>query len=176
MEQDRLYLIGYRCTGKSAVGRSLAYQLKWAFCDTDRLIKQHIDTTIKEFFDMEGEDPFREIEADMLNETIDLPEAVISTGGGIILRDENRQLLSENGVVIWLRAEPDTIRERMVDDEQTEDERPALSGTSPVEEVEEVLDERKDLYDEAADYSISTDELSPGSVAEYILDELQPDE
>jgi shikimate kinase len=173
MKDQTLYLIGYRCTGKSAVGRHLAYQLQWAYCDTDQLIKQNIDDTINAFFDEQGEDPFRDLEERMLEKASSLTEAVISTGGGVVERSDNREIMSERGTVVWLRAKPETIRARMRDDDETDADRPALSGDSATDEIEDVLDRRKDLYDDAADYSIATDDHPPESLAEFILDELQ---
>lgn len=173
MKDQTLYLIGYRCTGKSAVGRHLAYQLNWAYCDTDQLIKQNIEGTIQAFFARNGENRFRELEQQMLEEVSSLTEAVISTGGGVVKRPDNRELMDERGTVIWLRAEPETIRKRMQNDSKTDEDRPTLAGESAIEEVEQVLDERRELYDEAADYSISTDDHTPEALADYILDELQ---
>jgi len=173
---QRLFLIGYRCTGKSSVGRYIAHQLQWAFCDTDRLIEQSVDRKINTLFDQEGKETFRDLEQNTLETVCSLPESVIATGGGVVLREQNRNLLSTEGTVIWLRATSETIRKRMKQDPKTDENRPALTESDAIEEVESVLEERKELYDQSADYSISTEDHDPESIATFILDELRTDE
>lgn len=172
IQSQRLFLIGYRCTGKSSVGRHIAHQLQWVFCDTDRLIEQTADRNINTLFEQEGEATFRNLEQKTLETVCSLPESVIATGGGVVLREQNRNLLSTEGTVIWLRATPETIRRRMKQDPTTEKDRPSLTDTDAMKEVETVLEQREDLYDRSADYSISTDDHDPESIATFILDEL----
>ena len=94
---------------------------------------------------------------------------VVATGGGVILNNENVLTMKQNGVSIWLKAFPETIKERIVKDQKTEDQRPSLTSRGLLEEIESVLSERTPLYEKAMDFSLDTDNLSIDQVCEKIL-------
>ncbi len=169
---ERIYLVGYRCTGKTTVGRRLAERLQWAFCEMDRMIEDLAGKSISALFTEEGEELFRDLEESVLTHCSTVPEAVVSTGGGVVTRESNRETLKETGRVVWLRASVETIQDRMEEAAETgvgkEGKRPSLSGASPVEEVEEILEERRPLYESVADHQIQTDESPVDDIAEEL--------
>ncbi|MGC8964525.1 MAG: shikimate kinase [Brevinematia bacterium] len=141
--KKQIFLIGYRATGKSTVGKVLSNLINWKFVDLDNEIEMYSGRTIKDIFDREGEKVFREIESEVLRKVSKLEKVVISTGGGVIIKKENRDMLKE-GFVILLESSIDTIVSRMIKD----DNRPSLTDLPLREEVIKTLSERKPLYEE----------------------------
>ncbi len=156
-----VFLIGYRATGKTTIGRLLSRTLGVPFHDTDALVEEALGHSIAECFERQGEAVFREREAACLEELCDALEsggpAVVSTGGGIVLRDSNVRRMRDSGLVVWLRSDPATIRRRLENDPATRSSRPALAGRTAVEEVEEVLRSREPLYRGASHAEVITD-------------------
>src|SRR5580692_307453 len=111
--QSRVILIGYRATGKTTVGRLLAAQLGWEFADVDDYIESNFGGSIADIFAAEGETGFRKREAEVLSVLCGRERCVIATGGGAILRPENRELMRAAGVVVWLTAGCETIWGRL---------------------------------------------------------------
>jgi shikimate kinase len=152
-----IVLIGYRGTGKSAVGRRLAARLGRTLVSTDREIVKRAHRSIPEIVAQEGWEYFRDLESDVCRELAGHDQLVIDTGGGAILRTQNVEALKKNGIVFWLTASLETIRKRIGGDSQ----RPSLTGTkSFVEEIQDVLRERTPKYHAAADHVIVTDDRS----------------
>ncbi len=172
MMKDNLYLIGYRCTGKSAVSHILAKALQWTAVDADVLLEQHFRKTIKQIFAEEGEAGFRDKESLILQTISKTNNQVVATGGGVILRPENRSRLKDTGQVVWLQASPQTLWERMQKDSTTEERRPNLSKGG-LQEIEELLQFREPLYAECADLIVDSGKLSPEEVADTILQSLR---
>jgi shikimate kinase len=164
-----LFLIGYRGTGKTSVGRLLAGRLGWGFLDADDRIEADAGRSIADIFAAEGEPGFRDRESAALADLCRLDRHVISTGGGVILRRENRDRLRSAGFVAWLSADPGTIWARLQADPTTAARRPKLTAAGGVEEVRELLAAREPLYRETAALRIATDYLSPEAVAAAIL-------
>src|SRR5262249_22264322 len=108
-----LFLIGYRCTGKTTVARLLAERLGWDWLDADELLEPRHGGTIRQIFAEEGEAGFRDKEAALLTELCRCRQTVIATGGGVILRAENRQRLREAGLACWLTADAATLWQRL---------------------------------------------------------------
>ena len=170
MNSDRIYLTGYRGTGKTTVGRLISAELSTQCVDLDAVIESAAGQSIREIFADGGEVQFRDWETRCLRETAGDTSSgrVISLGGGAILRDANRKIIRETGVCIWLTASPQRIAERISTDETTGDRRPALTELSPREEIAAVLTIREPLYRESADLVVETDNRTPAEVAAAI--------
>ena len=154
-----IYLIGYRCTGKSSVGKSLAKKFGWQFLDADiELVKEH-GMTISEIVATQGWESFRKKEKNVIKRLSSLDEHVIATGGGAILDEENVRNMKKSGVSIWLRATPETVKNRILKDEITEDSRPSLTSKGLIEEIEETLIYRNPFYEKAMDFYVDTDNI-----------------
>lgn len=163
-----LFLIGYRGAGKSSVARALAARLGWDALDTDELIEARARQTIEQVFAGQGEPAFRTLEAAILDEVCRRENHVIATGGGVILRPENRQRMRSAGRVVWLTATPETLWQRIEADPVSAARRPALAQGG-VDEVRAILAEREPLYRACADLIVTTDHRSPPEVAQSIL-------
>lgn len=163
-----LFLIGYRGSGKTTVGRLVAGRLGWAFLDADLVLEQRYGQTIREIFAAEGEPGFRDKESTVLADLCLRTNTVIATGGGIVLRDENRALLKCHGFVAWLTADPATLLARIQADPTTAERRPALAGGGS-EEIEQLLAVREPLYRAVADVVVAVGALSPEQAADAIL-------
>jgi shikimate kinase len=168
-----LYLTGYRGTGKTSVGVLLARALGRPVVDLDQVVEANRGQSIREIFDEGGESLFRDLESEALETVSQAPAAVVSLGGGAILRDSNREIIRTTGHCVWLDADAETIAGRIRCDASTADKRPALTALGEREEIRELLDRRREFYDQAADYRIDTTEKSIEQVAQQILDWLQ---
>ena len=165
-------LIGYRCSGKTEVGRALAGEMARGFIDTDELIEERTGTSIETIVAKEGWERFREIEKRLVEEVSKRDLLVVGTGGGVVVDGENIRNLKKNGWIIWLKAESEVIRERMEREERSGKFRPSLSGTSPQEEIQNVLRVRAPLYRQAGDFTVDTGMLSVREAADRILNAL----
>ncbi len=168
-----IILIGYRATGKTTVGRFIAQRLGWEFVDTDVLIEQQAKKSIAEIVAQEGWQGFRRREKEVIAEVSAKENMVIAVGGGAVINTENVKNLKQNGILIWLKANADTIAKRLLKDKKTASQRPSLTGKSVVEEIEEVLRERLPLYQQAADIEVDTERYSPEEIASLIIKNLE---
>jgi len=164
-----LYLIGNMGSGKTTVGRLAAQRLGLPFYDLDQRIEQRTGLSIAEMFAQRGEAAFRAIEREILLETACLPIGVIATGGGVVLSETNRELMRVLGWVIYLRASPETLWQRL----QHATDRPLLRAESPYETLQAIAQAREPLYQEA-DWVIETDSLRPQQVADAVVGVLKP--
>ncbi len=164
-----VFLIGYRGTGKSTVGTLLAERLGWEFVDADGFLEAHYGLTIRDIFASEGESGFREKESEILRLICEKTEQVVGTGGGVILRPENREMLKNAGTVVWLTGKPQTLWARIQGDQSTAARRPNLTRGG-LEEIQELLDQRLPLYEACADYTLETDETTPEELADKIVE------
>lgn len=164
-----LYLIGYRCTGKTTVGRALARRLGWPFTDTDQIVAATAGTSIARIVDRNGWPYFREKERQALASVSELDHQVVATGGGIVLDDRNVAVMKNSGPVVWLKAGRKTIEARMLADAATAGNRPSLTGQGLTEEIESVLSERRPLYEKAADLAIKTDQEKIETLCDRII-------
>jgi len=167
--QSNIFLIGYRGTGKTTVGRLLAQRLGWNYIDADPYLEGKAGKSIRQIFSEHGEAHFRGLESQTLRELAGQPNHVLSLGGGVIMRDENRRVL-EGGWVVWLTADVDTIADRLATDPTTIERRPNLT-TGGIQEIRDLLEEREPLYGACANLTLDTRERSPESLAETILSE-----
>lgn len=164
----RIFLVGYRGTGKSTVGRLVAARLGWAFADADEHLELAAGRSVSEIFAAEGEPAFRDRESAVLADLCLRDRTVIATGGGVVLRPANRDRLA-GGFVVWLTAPPEAIWRRLEADPHTAGRRPNLTTAGGIQEVTAVLAAREPLYRSAADVAVPTDGRSPDAVAADIL-------
>jgi shikimate kinase len=167
-----LFLIGYRGTGKSTVASLVGAQLGWEWLDLDTLLESMFGRTIWQIFADEGEEGFRDKEAAVLAEVCQRRRQVVATGGGVILRPDNRAQLKAAGKVVWLRADPDTIWQRLQADSATAARRPNLT-VGGLQEIKDLLGQRESLYAASADWSVDTAEHTPEEAATLILQQVQ---
>jgi shikimate kinase/rhodanese-related sulfurtransferase len=155
--KERIALIGYRGSGKSTVARLLADRLGWSWVDADAVLEQRASSTIRDLFATEGEPAFRQREATLLVEFCTSPRLVIATGGGVILRADNRELLRCSAWVVWLDADAETLWRRLASDPASAARRPALTQapSNSLAEIRELLTIREPLYRQCADLVVS---------------------
>ena len=166
MNRRLLFLIGYRGAGKTAIARLLADKLSWAWLDADCVLEERHGRTIRAIFAEEGEPAFRDKETAILADLSAKQEHVIATGGGVILRPENRALL-KHGTVVWLKAPADVLWQRMQQDATTMERRPNLAQGG-LAEVEELLRVRTPHYEACQDFTLDTEVRTPEQVADVI--------
>jgi shikimate kinase len=164
-----LYLVGYRCTGKTIVGRLLSDAMGWTFVDMDNELVVETGIPIEDIVASKGWEHFRDIEARLLKRLSETKSQVIATGGGVVTVSSNVTAMRATGKVVWLQASPAAIAERMVADKNTVLQRPPLHGQDSLTEIEDILRERLHLYKQAMDFQVDTDGLSPTDVANRIL-------
>ena len=164
-----LYLVGYRCTGKTSVGRLLSAALEWVFVDMDHELTAEEGVPIQDLVDREGWQYFRRTERHLLERLSETADQVIATGGGVVTASGNIGVMHRSGRVVWLHASPDTIAERMAADSNTAGQRPPLQGEDSLTEIKEVLSQRVPFYEQAMHFKVNTDQCPPSEVAERIL-------
>ncbi len=148
--------------GKSTIANGLAKSLGFDVLDTDKMIEDRQSRSINEIFANEGEQTFREMESVILNDLVGSTDhSVISTGGGIVIREENIKVLRSMGVVFWLDAGVDSILDRVTGNR----DRPLLRTEDPRETIQNLLSEREPLYENCADERIQTDDLSVDEIS-----------
>lgn len=162
-----IVLIGFMCSGKSKVGRLLAQRLGRPHYDTDELISRKTNMSVADLIRTQGEQAFRDHESEAVREVSSLQNAVISTGGGAPLREENMQTLSKSGYVVWLKVSPEVILKRAGNLAS----RPLIDPDHPLDSIRRRLAEREQAYAAAA-YSVDTDAMNPHDVAEKVLSTL----
>jgi shikimate kinase len=175
-EGNRIFLIGYRGTGKSTVARLLAEALGWDWVDADAELEARSGQSIRSIFAEEGEQNFRDREETILKDLCSRSRVVVATGGGVVLRESNRQRLRAAGRVVWLTADAETICDRLAADPATAERRPALTGATGAcdrAEVEELLCKREPFYRACAEAVVDTTRRSPEDVVRGLLDLFQ---
>ncbi|NLK75845.1 MAG: shikimate kinase [Clostridiales bacterium] len=164
--KQNIVLVGFMGAGKTTVGKELAYRLNYKFMDTDYMIEEKTATTINEIFRIHGEEYFRDLETSLLKElTRDLTGTILSTGGGIPVREENIQIMRKLGYVVYLKLSRDTMIERLKGDTK----RPLLKGYDLAERVDNLLKSREAYYRKAAHDIIISDNLSKEEIVDAIL-------
>jgi shikimate kinase len=165
-QSENIYLIGLMGAGKTTIGRQLAKSLKLPFYDSDKAIEESTGVDIPTIFEFEGEEGFRDREQKIIKQLTQMQGIVLATGGGAILREENRSLLKENGFVVYLQCSVSRILERTRKDTK----RPLLKTNNPRERLESLFKEREPLYLACADYKIDTGILQSKAVVNRILE------
>ena len=155
-QKDNIILIGPMGSGKTSTGRMLAKEMGYVFADTDEEVTKRTGVSIAYIFDVEGEEGFRKRECLALKECLNVNNMVLSTGGGIVLSKENRDLLQDRGTVVYLQT---SIRSQVKRTASTNN-RPLLQNKDPEETLEKLMLTRAPLYEEIADITIMTDNKS----------------
>ncbi len=161
----KIYLIGFMGVGKTTISQELANITGAVEYDTDALIVDREGKSIPRIFEEKGQDYFRSLETEILRQVSQGEDAIVSCGGGIILKQENINIMKESGSVVWLDASPATILEHVKDDNN----RPLLKGKKNIEDIGKMMAERQPKYENAADFHISTDGLTKREIAEKII-------
>ena len=164
-----IVLIGMMGAGKSSVGRCLQQRTGLARLDTDEMVAAQFGIPIAQIFEKHGEEGFRIAETEVLRKLAPVRPAVVVTGGGIVLRAENVDLLKQLGTVIWVTAEEATLFERAA----RRNDRPLLQKENPRAVFSKLFRERESLYAAAADLRVDTSTLTHDEVAETILNRLE---
>lgn len=168
-----IFLIGYRCTGKTSVGQSLAKRLKRLFFDTDVEIVKEQGVNISDIVSKKGWDAFREMEKRMIRYACERDNQVVATGGGAVLDEQNVRRMKNSGVLVWLRADIKTIEKRIVGDSTTQDFRPALTSKGSIEEIRETLLARNSYYERAMHFFVDTDFMDIRTVCDTIIEKIK---
>ena len=168
-----IFLTGYRATGKTSVAQLVADQLGLEAIDADVFLESEARMTIAEIFEAEGEQGFRERESSVVHQLAQRDELVVALGGGAIVREENRRAIQGRGVTVWLTASPKIIFDRMPTDPLTGQRRPNLTATGGLQEIQQLLEQRNPLYQEVADFSVDTEQMTPAEVAGEIIAKLR---
>ena len=163
-----LVLVGPMGAGKSSLGRRLAGKLGLEFVDADRVLEERAGAAIPLIFELEGEPGFRAREVQAIAELTALEGIVLATGGGVVLDQDNRRALAAHGTVVYLRATPEHLYERVRQDRN----RPLLAGGDPLERLRELYRLRDPLYREVADVVIDTGRQSVQALARALLEQL----
>lgn len=162
-----IILEGFMGSGKSTVSELISDKLELELIDTDEAIEEAEGRKISEIFEQDGEEAFRDMETELMEMVISehMRENVISLGGGLPVREKNRELLKRAGKVVYLRTSPETVYDRLKGD----DTRPLLKSENPLARIKELQDKRGKIYEEAADIIVDTDGKTPAEVADEII-------
>lgn len=164
-----IIFVGLPGSGKTTIGRQLARRLDVPFVDSDHVIEHQLGCSIREFFAREGEDSFRDVEEQVLDELTQSHQGVIATGGGAVLREANRRRLHERGQVVYLRSTPEEVFRRVRHDKA----RPLLQVDDPLNRLRTLFDARDPLYRQAAHFVIETGRPSVATLVNMITMQLE---
>ena len=161
--------MGLPGSGKSTIGKQLSRRLDLQFFDSDSVIERRIGCSIREFFEREGEQPFRDLEQGVIDELTQSAGCVLATGGGVVLRQANRDNLHQRCQVIYLHSAPDEVFRRLRHDQN----RPLLQVADPLARLKELYDIRDPLYREAAHFVVETGRPSVSTLINMIVMQLE---
>ncbi len=168
----KVILVGYRAAGKSTVGQLLAARLKVPFLDTDLVVEESLGMPVKEIVALQGWDFFRAREKETIQKLSRLGDCVIATGGGVVLDQENIDLLKKMGAIVWLNAPLPDIVERLREDARSKAIRPQFTEENIVQETTALLKQRIPLYEKAAAVAIDSTGKSVLQIAVEIYEKL----
>lgn len=163
------FLVGLPGSGKSTIGRQLGRKLGLPSIDSDTVLEQRLGYSIRDFFEREGESAFRDIEAQVIDELTLGHQGVMATGGGSVLRAENRQNLKQRGTVIYLHSSPEEVFRRLRHDQN----RPLLQVEDPMARLRELYKVRDPLYRETAHFVVETGRPSVATLVNMIMMQLE---
>ena len=162
-------LVGLPGSGKSTVGRQLARRLQVPFVDSDHVVEQKLGCSIREYFEREGEERFRDVEESVIEELASKHQGVLSTGGGSVLRPANRENLRNAGKVVYLKSSPDELFRRLRHDMN----RPLLQVADPMSRLRDLFAARDPLYRETAHFVLETGRPSVATLVNMIVMQLE---
>ena len=162
-------LVGLPGSGKSTVGRQLARRLQVPFVDSDHVVEQKLGCSIREYFEREGEESFRDVEESVIEELTRRHQGVLSTGGGAVLRPANRENLRNAGQVVYLKSSPDELFRRLRHDMN----RPLLQVADPMSRLRDLFVARDPLYRETAHFVLETGRPSVATLVNMIVMQLE---
>lgn len=162
-----LALAGFMGAGKSRIGWELSRRLSMTFIDTDRVVERVSCMSIADIFEAFGEETFRDYETEVVRRSLRLDNVIVSTGGGTVVRPENRRLLKSRGPVVVLEASPETTYKRT-----RRNKRPMLEVGDPTERIKTLMKQRAPFYDEVATFKVSTDGRDSDDVVDEIVERL----
>jgi shikimate kinase len=162
-------LIGMPGGGKSTVGRHLGRRLGVSFADSDAAIESRVGRSVREYFEAFGEERFREEEASVIADLLRATSGVVATGGGVVLKEENRKLLRDRSVCVYLRSQPEDLFRRLRHDTK----RPLLQVSDPLVRLRQLFNERDPLYRETAHFTIETGRPSVVTLVNMVLMQLE---
>lgn len=167
-DTHNIFLIGFMGCGKSTVADEFQQKHGMRVCEMDQMIVDREQMEISQIFHLHGESYFRDLETKILKEICQKDNQVISCGGGVVLREENVSAMKSAGSVVWLTAKPETILERVYEDTN----RPILQGKKNISAISELMENRREKYESAADIVIETDGKDIPSICEEIINRL----
>ena len=170
-QRQNIFLIGFMGVGKSTVAEMLCERLGTTQIEMDQVIVDQQDMAISDIFDEYGEKYFRKLETDLLKELKLKAGQVVSCGGGVVLREENVEIMKSCGHIVLLKADPETIYERVKDSSH----RPLLNGNMSIQYIKELMEEREEAYEDAADIKVTTDDRSVEAIVDSICRKLKLD-
>ena len=165
----RIALVGLPGSGKSTIGRQLARRLGLVSIDTDHVIEQRLGCSIREYFEREGEEGFRDVEESVVDDLTQTHHGILSTGGGSVLRLANREHMHSRCQVVYLRSSPEEIFRRLRHDMQ----RPLLQVDDPLTRLRDLYAIRDPLYRETAHFVVETGRPSVANLLNIIVMQLE---
>lgn len=170
-QRNNIFLIGFMGVGKSSVARLLSKKTGFTQIEMDQVIVEQQDMAISDIFDEYGEKYFRRLELDLLKELQQKENQIISCGGGVVLQEENVEIMKSCGSIVLLTAEPETIYRRVKDSSH----RPLLNGNMSINYIKELMTEREEHYEAAADIRVATDHKTIETIVDEVLHKLRLD-
>lgn len=164
-----IYLIGFMGTGKSSAAGYLGEKYAMDVAEMDEMIEKKENKSISDIFAEHGEEYFRRLETQLLLELQSKKNLIVSCGGGAALREENVEAMKRGGHIVWLTARPETVYERVKENE----DRPLLKDHNSIEYLAAMMERRRTRYEKAADFVIVTDEKSIPQICEELMDKLR---
>ena len=171
--KENIALVGFRCTGKTAVGGALAERTGLTFFDADVVIEERAGKTIARIFEEDGEPAFRAVEVDVTEDLCGRTGVIIATGGGAVMNPRNVRNIRNNCFAVLLEADAATILRRMTRDPETERMRPALTDLDRQKEIEHLLEVRAEAYRSASEIRIDTSSIPVEEVVDIIAGEFE---
>lgn len=170
--EKNLYLIGFMGSGKTAVSRTFQQMYGFEILEMDERIEEERGMPIPDFFRVHGEEAFRKEETQLLRQIAQKKHLIISCGGGTPMREENVALMKKSGIIVWLRAKPETVLERV----SRSHNRPLLEGRKNIVFISELMDKRREQYEAAADIIVAVDQKSRKRICREILEKIEEEE